>query len=70
MKLSELKPAVGSKHDKFRKGRGHGSETGRPQVRNEGTKGSFWIAENRIRRWSNAYRRIPKRGFIIEIQKK
>ncbi|NLJ90600.1 MAG: 50S ribosomal protein L15 [Clostridiales bacterium] len=65
MKLSELKPAEGSRKDRFRKGRGHASgngktagkghkgqkaRSGRPRVGFEGGQTPLFV-------------RIPKRGF-------
>lgn len=65
MNLSELKPAEGSKKSRFRKGRGHGSgsgktagkghkgqraRSGRPRVGFEGGQTPIFV-------------RIPKRGF-------
>ncbi|NMB44297.1 MAG: 50S ribosomal protein L15 [Clostridiales bacterium] len=65
MNLSELKPAAGSRQDRFRKGRGHGSgngktagkghkgqkaRSGRPRVGFEGGQTPLFV-------------RIPKRGF-------
>ena len=52
MDLSNLQPAVGSKHsDNFRRGRGHGSGTG--QTAGKGHEGGQMPL----------YRRLPKRGF-------
>ena len=66
MNLSELKPAVGSKHsDNFRRGRGHGSGNGKTagkghkgqNARSGGTRPGFEGGQMPL------YRRIPKRGF-------
>lgn len=65
MKLSELKPAVGSKHDKFRKGRGHGSGNGK--TAGKGMKGQKARSGSPRIGFEGGqmplYRRIPKRGF-------
>ena len=66
MNLSELKPAVGSKHsDNFRRGRGHGSGNGKTagkghkgqKARSGATRPGFEGGQMPL------YRRIPKRGF-------
>ena len=65
MDLSNLKPAKGSKHDSFRKGRGHGSGNGK--TAGKGHKGQK--ARSGAPRIGfeggqmPLYRRIPKRGF-------
>jgi large subunit ribosomal protein L15 len=65
MNLSELKPAEGSKHERFRKGRGHGSGSGK--TAGKGHKGQK--ARSGAPRIGfeggqmPLYRRIPKRGF-------
>ena len=66
MNLSELKPALGSKHnDNFRRGRGHGSGNGK--TAGKGHKGQK--ARSGAPRIGfeggqmPLYRRIPKRGF-------
>ncbi|NLK75363.1 MAG: 50S ribosomal protein L15 [Clostridiales bacterium] len=65
MNLSELKPAYGSKHSDFRKGRGHGSGNGK--TAGKGHKGQK--ARSGAPRLGfeggqmPLYRRIPKRGF-------
>lgn len=65
MNLSELRPADGSKHDRFRKGRGHGSGNGK--TAGKGHKGQK--ARSGAPRIGfeggqmPLYRRIPKRGF-------
>ena len=66
MELSNLKPAIGSKHsDNFRRGRGHGSGNGKTagkghkgqKARSGGTRPGFEGGQMPL------YRRIPKRGF-------
>ena len=66
MNLSELKPAVGSKHsDNFRRGRGHGSGNGKTagkghkgqKARSGATRPGFEGGQMPL------YRRLPKRGF-------
>lgn len=66
MELSNLKPAVGSKHsDSFRRGRGHGSGNGKTagkghkgqKARSGATRPGFEGGQMPL------YRRIPKRGF-------
>ena len=66
MDLSNLRPADGSKQsDNFRKGRGQGSENGKPagkghkgqKARSGGTRPGFEGGQMPL------YRRIPKRGF-------
>ncbi|CUH91889.1 50S ribosomal protein L15 [Herbinix luporum] len=65
MNLSELKPAYGSKENRFRKGRGHGSGNGK--TAGKGHKGQK--ARSGAPRIGfeggqmPLYRRIPKRGF-------
>ena len=65
MNLSELKPANGSTHERFRKGRGHGSGNGK--TAGKGHKGQK--ARSGAPRIGfeggqmPLYRRIPKRGF-------
>ena len=65
MNLSELRPAEGSKHERFRKGRGHGSGSGK--TAGKGHKGQK--ARSGAPRIGfeggqmPLYRRIPKRGF-------
>lgn len=65
MELSNLRPAEGSKHDKFRKGRGHGSGNGK--TAGKGHKGQK--ARSGAPRIGfeggqmPLYRRLPKRGF-------
>ena len=65
MDLSNLKPAKGSKHNKFRRGRGHGSGNGKTagkghkgqRARSGRTRPGFEGGQMPL------YRRIPKRGF-------
>ena len=66
MELSNLKPAVGSKHsDSFRRGRGHGSGNGKTagkghkgqKARSGATSPGFEGGQMPL------YRRLPKRGF-------
>ncbi len=65
MDLSNLKPAKGSKHKNFRRGRGHASGNGK--TAGKGHKGQK--ARSGVRRpgfeggQMPLYRRIPKRGF-------
>ena len=66
MELSNLQPAVGSKHsDSFRRGRGHGSGNGKTagkghkgqKARSGATRPGFEGGQMPV------YRRLPKRGF-------
>lgn len=65
MELSNLKPAAGSKHDKFRKGRGHGSGNGKTagyghkgqKARSGSPRPGFEGGQMPL------FRRLPKRGF-------
>ena len=65
MDLSNLRPAEGSKHNSFRRGRGHGSGNGKTagkghkgqKARSGGTRPGFEGGQMPL------YRRIPKRGF-------
>ena len=65
MDLSNLRPAKGSKHNNFRKGRGHGSGNGKTagkghkgqKARSGATRPGFEGGQMPL------YRRIPKRGF-------
>ncbi|MDE7015375.1 MAG: 50S ribosomal protein L15 [Kineothrix sp.] len=65
MELSNLRPAIGSKHNSFRRGRGHGSGNGKTagkghkgqKARSGGTRPGFEGGQMPL------YRRIPKRGF-------
>ncbi len=66
MNLSDLKPAVGSKTNKFRRGRGHGSGNGK--TAGKGHKGQKARSGGGVRRGFEGgqnplYRRLPKRGF-------
>ncbi len=65
MELSNLRPAEGSKHNNFRKGRGHGSGNGKTagkghkgqKARSGAPRPGFEGGQMPL------YRRIPKRGF-------
>ena len=65
MDLSNLRPAKGSVHDNFRKGRGHGSGNGKTagkghkgqKARSGATRPGFEGGQMPL------YRRLPKRGF-------
>ena len=65
MELSNLRPAEGSKHNSFRRGRGHGSGNGKTagkghkgqKARSGATRPGFEGGQMPL------YRRIPKRGF-------
>ncbi|MCM1104824.1 MAG: 50S ribosomal protein L15 [bacterium] len=65
MELSNLHPAEGSKHNDFRKGRGHGSGNGKTagkghkgqKARSGAPRPGFEGGQMPL------YRRIPKRGF-------
>jgi large subunit ribosomal protein L15 len=66
MKLTELKPAEGSKEQSFRVGRGHGSGNGKTAGR--GHKGQGARSGGGVRPGFEGgqmplYRRLPKRGF-------
>lgn len=65
MDLSNLSPAAGSKHDKFRRGRGHGSGNGK--TAGKGHKGQRARSGKARLGFEGGqmplYRRIPKRGF-------
>ena len=66
MLLSELRPAEGSRSDKFRTGRGHGSGNGK--TAGKGHKGQNARSGGGVRPGFEGgqmplYRRIPKRGF-------
>ena len=66
MNLNELKPAVGSKKDSFRVGRGHGSGNGKTS--GKGHKGQKARSGGGVRPGFEGgqmpiYRRLPKRGF-------
>lgn len=65
MELSNLRPAEGSKHSNFRRGRGHGSGNGKTagkghkgqKARSGAPRPGFEGGQMPL------YRRIPKRGF-------
>ncbi len=65
MNLSDLKPAPGSKHNRFRRGRGHGSGNGK--TAGKGHKGQKARSGSPRPGFEGGqmplYRRIPKRGF-------
>ncbi len=66
MNLGELKPAKGSNHKSFRRGRGHGSGNGK--TAGKGHKGQKSRAGGGVRAGFEGgqmplYRRLPKRGF-------
>ena len=66
MKLHELSPSEGSKKDRFRVGRGHGSGNGKTS--GKGHKGQNARSGGGVRPCFEggqipAYRRLPKRGF-------
>lgn len=66
MKINALKPAEGSRKQSFRKGRGHGSGSGKTAGR--GHKGQNARSGGGVRIGFEGgqmplYRRIPKRGF-------
>ena len=66
MELSNLQPAVGSKHsDSFRRGRGHGSGNGK--IAGNGHNGQKARAGAKRPGFEGGqmplYRRLPKRGF-------
>ena len=65
MDLSNLKPAAGSKHNCYRKGRGHGSGNGK--TAGKGHKGQKARSGAPRPGFEGGhmplYRRIPKRGF-------
>ena len=71
MDLSNLKPAKGSTHDNFRRGRGHGSGNGKTagkghkgqKARSGATRPGFEGGQMPL------YRRIPKRGFTCRNSK-
>ena len=65
MNLSELRPAEGSKHKSFRKGRGHGSGNGKTAGRgHKGQKARSGAPRIGFEGGQMPlYRRIPKRGF-------
>lgn len=65
MELSNLRPAAGSKHNSFRKGRGHGSGNGKTagyghkgqKARSGSPRPGFEGGQMPL------FRRLPKRGF-------
>ena len=65
MNLTDLRPAEGSRRDKFRRGRGHGSGNGKTagkghkgqKARSGAPRAGFEGGQMPL------YRRIPKRGF-------
>jgi len=66
MKLGELKPTEGSRHNDFRRGRGHGSGNGK--TAGKGHKGQNARSGGGVRPGFEGgqmplYRRLPKRGF-------
>ena len=66
MDLSNLQPALGSKHsDNFRRGRGHGSGNGKTAGKgHKGQKARSGAPRPSIERGQMPlYRRLPKRGF-------
>ena len=71
MNLSNLKPAKGSTHDNFRRGRGHASGNGKTagkghkgqKARSGATRPGFEGGQMPL------YRRIPKRGFTCRNSK-
>ena len=71
MDLSNLKAAEGSRHNKFRKGRGHGSGNGKTagkghkgqKARSGAPRPGFEGGQMPL------YRRIPKRGFTCRNSK-
>ncbi|MGI6020440.1 MAG: 50S ribosomal protein L15 [Lachnospiraceae bacterium] len=71
MDLSNLSPAAGSKHNNFRKGRGHGSGNGKTagyghkgqKARSGAPRPGFEGGQMPL------YRRIPKRGFTCRNSK-
>ena len=65
MDLSNLKPAAGSKHKDFRRGRGHGSGNGKTAGKgHKGQKARSGAPRPGFKGGQMPlYRRIPKRGF-------
>lgn len=65
MELYDLKPAKGSTHDRYRKGRGHASGNGK--TAGKGHKGQLARSGAKKAGFEGGqmplYRRIPKRGF-------
>ena len=67
MELSNLQPAVGSKHsDNFRRGRGHGSGNGKTAGKgHKGQKARSGAPRTGFEGGQMPlYRRLPKRGFL------
>ena len=71
MDLSNLKPAKGSVHDNFRRGRGHGSGNGKTAGKgHKGQKARSGAPRPGFEgRQMPLYRRIPKRGFTCRNSK-
>lgn len=72
MNLGELKPAIGSKQNKFRRGRGHASGNGK--TAGKGHKGQNARSGGGVRPGFEGgqmplYRRLPKRGFTCRNSK-
>ncbi len=65
MNLSELKPAEGSRHNGFRRGRGHGSGNGKTSGKgHKGQKARSGAPRTGFEGGQMPlYRRLPKRGF-------
>ena len=65
MNLSELKPAEGSRHNGFRRGRGHGSGNGKTAGKgHKGQKARSGAPRTGFEGGQMPlYRRLPKRGF-------
>ncbi|MBE7066102.1 MAG: 50S ribosomal protein L15 [Ruminococcaceae bacterium] len=66
MKLEDLRPEAGSRQDRYRKGRGHGSGNGK--TAGKGHKGQNARSGGGVRPGFEGgqtplYRRMPKRGF-------
>ena len=65
MELYNLKPAEGATHDRFRRGRGHGSGNGK--TAGKGHKGQLARSGAKKAGFEGGqmplYRRLPKRGF-------
>ncbi len=71
MELSNLKPAEGSKHSNFRRGRGHGSGNGKTAGRgHKGQKARSGAPRPGFEGGQMPlYRRLPKRGFTCRNSK-
>ena len=70
MKLEDLRPEAGSRQDRYRKGRGHGSGNGK--TAGKGHKGQNARSGGGVRPGFEGgqtplYRRMPKRGFNNKI---